>query len=201
MLAVLGDLVRNLVIVIFLNALLEMLLPQGEFRRYIRLVTGLIVILMIVSTIAVLLGKLPRLEPVFADRPAAVDGGAMEDQFEKIGATHRRQVLQQCRDALEESLREEIAAAGEWELVEAVIILDEDEDSTTFGTPQQIDLLVKASAANTGRVDPVSIDPVKVKKPGSGEDAGPAARLPELEQALAGLLELSPARVTVSVGE
>ena len=186
MLAVLGDLVRNLVIVIFLNALLEMLLPQGEFRRYIRLVTGLIVILMIVSTIAVLLGKLPRLEPVFADRPAAVDGGAMEDQFEKIGATHRRQVLQQCRDALEESLREEIAAAGEWELVEAVIILDEDEDSTTFCTPQQNDLLVKASASNTGWVDR-SQSIGQGGETGQREDAGPAARLPG-EQALAGLL-------------
>ncbi|NLA12132.1 MAG: hypothetical protein GX883_08410, partial [Firmicutes bacterium] len=47
MLALVGGLVRNLVVIIFLNALLEMLLPQGEFRRYIRLLTGLIVILMV----------------------------------------------------------------------------------------------------------------------------------------------------------
>lgn len=204
MLAVLGDLVRNLVIIIFLNALLEMLLPQGEYHRYIRLVTGLIVILMIVGTIAALLGKLPRLEPVIAGRPVAADrGAAAEEQSEKIGSTHRRQVLQQCRHALEDLLREEIAAAGEWELVAAAIILDEEQSSGTFGTPQRIELRVKASAAEGNRVDQVCIDPVKVERPekGAGDAAGPAERLPELELVLAGLLELSPAQVTVTVGE
>lgn len=204
MLAVVGGLVRNLVVVIFLNALLEMLLPQGGFRRYIRLVTGLIVILMIVGTIAALLGKLPRLEPVIAGRPAAVDfGDAAENQSEKIGLTHRLQVLQQCRDSLENLLRDEIAATGEWELVEAVIILDEERDSSTFGAPRQIDLLVKATAAAGERVNPISIDPVKVEgsEKSAEKAARPAERLPGLEQSLAGLLELSPALVTVTINE
>ena len=62
--AVVGDLVRNLVVLIFLNALLEMLMPQKSFRPYIRLVTGLIIVLMVVGTITALMGRVPQLEPV-----------------------------------------------------------------------------------------------------------------------------------------
>lgn len=200
MLTVVGDLVRNLVVLIFLNALLEMLLPQGEFRRYIRLVTGLVVILMVVGTIAALLGKAPRLEPAFGGGYTEADPGeAGGVQGEKLELTRRRHLLTQCRAGLEKLLGEELAAAGEWELLEAALILDEDPESGTFGAPLQIDLLVRERAAAAEKVDPVTIAPVKS---GAGEEqAGEAGRerLPALEKALAALLELSPESVTVAV--
>jgi stage III sporulation protein AF len=202
--AVIGDLIRNLVVIIFLNALLEMMLPRGEFHRYIRLVTGLIVILMVVGTIAALIGKLPRLEPVVAARTAAADSTAAPGrQSEGVSAAYSRQVLQQCRAALEIMLREEIAASGKWQLVEAVLILEEDYRSSSFGTPLKVDLLVKAAAGKSDRIAPVSIEPVAVGPQESAAEntSGPDLRLPEMEQSLAGLLELSPAQVTVTVCE
>ncbi len=200
MLAVVGGLVRSLIVIIFLNALLEMLLPQGEFRRYIRLVTGLIVILMVVGTIGALLGKAPRLEPVFGGGGAAADsGGAAAEQSTRVGLTRQRHLLRQCRAGLEQLLREEIAAAGAWELVEAVLILDEDPESSTFGAPRQVDLLVRSG---TERVEPVSIEPVQVGaaagEPGAGTGQVNRERLPALEQTLAALLKLDPEQVSVA---
>ena len=122
--AVIGDLIRNLVVIIFLNALLEMMLPRGEFHRYIRLVTGLIVILMVVGTIAALIGKLPRLEPVVAARTAAADSTAAQEGSLKGRAAYSRQVLQQCRAALELCSAKRLPP-GKWQLVEAVLILEE----------------------------------------------------------------------------
>jgi stage III sporulation protein AF len=202
MLAVVGGLVRSLIVIIFLNALLEMLLPQGEFRRYIRLVTGLIVILMVVGTIGALLGKAPRLEPVFGGGPAADSGGAAAEQSTKVGLTRQRHLLRQCRAGLEQLLREEIAAAGAWELVEAVLILDEDPESSTFGAPRQVDLLVQPGAEPAERVAPVSIEPVQAGsaagEPGAGAGLVKKERLPELEQTLATLLKLAPEQVSVA---
>ncbi len=203
MLAVVGGLVRSLIVIIFLNALLEMLLPQGEFRRYIRLVTGLIVILMVVGTIGALLGKAPRLEPVFGGGgPAADSGGAAAEQSTRVGLTRQRHLLRQCRAGLEQLLREEIAAAGAWELVEAVLILDEDPESSTFGAPRQVDLLVQPGAEPAERVAPVSIEPVQAGsaagEPGAGAGPVKKERLPELEQILAALLKLAPEQVSVA---
>jgi len=59
MLTILGELTRNLLVIIFLNVLLEMLLPQGHFHRYIRLVTGLVLILMVLNTMSLILGRAP----------------------------------------------------------------------------------------------------------------------------------------------
>lgn len=208
MLTVVGGLVRNLVLIIFLNALLEMLLPQEGFRRYIRLVTGLIVVLMVVGTITALLGKLPRLEPVIAGAapPGGAPSGAAEGVPGTVALTHRRQVLQQCRDGLREMLREELAAGGEWELAEAVITLDEAEGSDTFGAPRQIALRVRAAAPAEEGVAPVAIGAIRVGSPEPGEAAGigaarEAERLPGLERSLARLLGLAPGAVTVAVGE
>lgn len=205
MAAAVGDFIRNLVVIIFLNALLEMMLPQGEFRRYIRLVTGLIVILLIVGTAAALLGRAPRLVPVNAAGPAAVEESTAalpEGDSGRVGAAYSRQVLQQCRTALEEALRGEVEAGGKWEYAGAVLVLEEDSRSSSFGAPLRIDLQVRA-AAGGGRVNPVSIDPVEVGTPGgaAGGVPGPPRRLAEMEQSLAELFRLAPAQVTVTVQE
>ncbi|NLA10726.1 MAG: stage III sporulation protein AF, partial [Firmicutes bacterium] len=195
-----GGLVRNLVVIIFLNALLEMLLPQGEFRRYIRLLTGLIVILMVVGTIATLLGRAPRLEPAFGgESPAAALGEPGGGQAEKLELTGRRHLLEQCRAGLEQVLREELAAAGGWELVEAALVLDEDPASAAFGAPREIFLLVRRRGGAAAGVEPVEIIPVRPGEAAPGEEgAGAGERQPALEKALADLLELSLEKVTVA---
>lgn len=199
MLALVGGLVRNLVVIIFLNALLEMLLPQGEFRRYIRLLTGLIVILMVVGTIATLLGRAPRLEPAFGgESAAAVLGEPGGGQAEKLELTGRRHLLEQCRAGLEQVLREELAAGG-WELVEAALVLDEDPASAAFGAPREISLLVRRRGGAAAGVEPVEITPVRPGEAAPGEEgAGAGERQPALEKALADLLELSLEKVTVA---
>jgi len=200
--ALISGLIRNLVVIIFLNLLLEMMLPRGEFHRYIRLVTGLIVILMVVGTMSVLVRRVPELEPALAAPFAGAGGGAAAaEQVEKAGEAYRRQVLQQCRAALEVQLRKEIAAWGEWELAEAAIVLEEDYNSGSFGEPLQLSLVVK-KAAHRGKVAPVHIEPVVVGEPGAEDGgSGTAGRLPELERYLAALLQLSPEQVTGPAGE
>lgn len=201
MLALVGGLVRNLVVIIFLNALLEMLLPQGEFRRYIRLLTGLIVILMVVGTIATLLGRVPRIEPAFGgESPAAAPGEPGDGQAERLELTGRRHLLEQCRAGLEQVLREELAAKG-WELVEAALVLDEDPASAAFGAPRELSLLVRGRTAAAAGVAPVAIAPVRPGEAASGEEgAGAGERQPALEKALADLLELPLEKVTVVAG-
>lgn len=201
--AVVGDLIRNLVVIIFLNALLEMLLPQGEFHRYIRLITGLIVILMVVGTIAALTGRLSRLEPAAVPEAGAGEGAAALRGDEDVSAAYSRQVLQRCRSVLESMIDEEVAASGEWRLEEVNVILEEDYSSSSFGTPLRVELRVRAAGAGEGRVDPVSIEEVTVglqDKPAEGPPSGPHF-LPELEQSLAGLLGLSSQQVTATLCE
>lgn len=199
--AVVGDLVRNLVVLIFLNALLEMLMPQKSFRPYIRLVTGLIIVLMVVGTITALMGRVPQLEPVATG--SGVRGplppGGLEGTPGDVDGSYRRQVLQQCREGLEKMIAREIASAGEWELAGAEITLNEAPESGAFGEPEQVYLRVRAAGNSGGSVKPIAIDPVD---PGAAaEGAEGRDRLPELERSLADLLEIAPDQVEVTVEE
>ena len=51
MFEVIGNVVRYIVILIFLATLLEMILPHGQFRRYLRMLVGILLILTLISPI------------------------------------------------------------------------------------------------------------------------------------------------------
>jgi stage III sporulation protein AF len=59
MIETLGNLVRSIVILIFLTVLLEMLLPQGIFRRYLRVLAGILLILTILTPLQKIMHMAP----------------------------------------------------------------------------------------------------------------------------------------------
>jgi stage III sporulation protein AF len=200
MIAVLGDLVRNLVVIVFVNALLEMLLPQGQFHRYIRLVTGLIVILMVVNAFSLLLGRAPEVAlavpAVAAPAPGAGEASA------RLRLQERRLVLAVYRENLARLARDAIEAEG-WRFVEAVFSLEEDPARQNFGALYRVDVRVEAPESPhqaASPVAPVLIGPVV---PGGGEGESNAAggataeRVPALEQVLAGRLGIPAGLVSV----
>lgn len=46
MIDTISNLVRYIVILLFLTVILEMILPQGTFRRYLRVIVGILLILL-----------------------------------------------------------------------------------------------------------------------------------------------------------
>ncbi len=205
MMELLGGLARNLIIVVFVHTLLEMLSPQGQFHRYIRLVTGLIVILMVVSAISALLGRLP------AESAAAVPGPdpgtEAGEQAARLWRLNRERSLSVYREALHEVVREEIEASGQWVVVETRFVLEEDPYAEQFGVIRRMEVRVREAGNGAGAIEPVRIEPMSPEpEPGAGGQAEPAdpidpaarPRLADLEQALVRRLQLDPVLITVS---
>lgn len=200
MVALLGELSRNLVVIIFINVLLEMLMPQGQYHRYIRMVTGLIVVLMVVSAMSQILGRAPASDALLLQAAP----GQLKLAASNIGVSRvtREQVLTLYRESLQQLAREEVEAVGQWKLVSAHFTLEEDATAELFGTIYRIELQVQAAETASNDIEPVRIGPVNAGNGAAGaeeEQPGQATRVPELEQALARRFQVSDGIVLVSV--
>ncbi|MEW5785649.1 MAG: stage III sporulation protein AF [Bacillota bacterium] len=205
MIDVLSILGRNLVLIIFINVLLEMLLPQGQFHRYIRLVTGLLVILLVVGTMNMLLGKAPAYSEA---SPAAwaPEAEATAYREELLRNTSRQQVLTLFQASLEEIVRQEVTASGRWHLRAIQLTVEDNPENENFGALYRVEITVQRSLEqNAGAVATVRIDPVDLSAaeseaaPTGGEEpAAAASRVIELEQSLAARLQLAPGLVCVT---
>lgn len=184
MVALLGELSRNLLVIIFINVLLEMLMPQGQYHRYIRMVTGLIVVLMVVSTMSLIFGRAPASDALLPYTPP----GPLQLDTSSIGVSRvtREQALTLYRESLQQLAREEVEAGGKWKLVSAHFALEEDANAELYGAIHSAELQVQAAGSASNDIEPVQVDSVNCANGvPEAEERPEAARLPQLEQALA----------------
>ncbi|HOB87476.1 MAG TPA: stage III sporulation protein AF [Bacillota bacterium] len=197
---VLADLVRNLVVIIFVNALLEMLLPGGQFQRYTRLVTGLLIILMVTGALYGLVRGAPEGEPAFS-MPELADP-ALKAKGEELWRLNHRKVIGLYREKLQQEVAAVLAEGGEWNAERIQLEIEENEESPQFGEIRRLEVWVREgpSEKRPSTIDPVIVEPIRIGKEEKGAGEGEETkemRLPGLEQKLIRHLQLNSEAVRV----
>lgn len=200
MINLVGDLVRNLVLLLFVVVLLEMLMPQGQFNRYLRMVAGLLVILMMVTFIGSLLRGFPAENSLAA--LAERSGVSPVVKGSDLWQLNRRQALHIYRDNLAEAVRRIVEEEGGRQVSSIQLAIDENESSAAYGSVLSLTVTVAMAepvpgeqAAADPKITPVRVSPIRIGplREGSGGEPGPAGstgRLPVLERVLADRLQL-----------
>ncbi len=187
-----GELVRDLVAVVFVAALLEMLLPRGSFNRYLRLVTGLLAILMVVTFIGNLIDR--RQPPSLAaiSIPAGVEGEGPE-RGEELWELNQERALAVYRSALREMIEEEILLEKNWVPLRIDLEIEEDQSSPLYGSIYRVRVEIGSTAEAAGLAESdIQVEPVKIGPEGEVDGAVRGERrVPELELLLARRLQLS----------
>lgn len=95
------NLVQNLIIIVVLAVFLEMLLPAGDMRRYVKLVMGLLIIVAMLQAVAGLVrGNWQVLlpEPVKSNTSSGVTGLAdIMAEGQQLSARHQSKALEEYR--------------------------------------------------------------------------------------------------------
>ncbi len=163
-----GNLIRYIVILIFLATLLEMILPHGQFRRYLRMLVGILLILTILSPIQNIMRIAPGWDaPVFLAAPSGKEDLALILQRgEKLREEGYKDAVVNYRYHLftivEKLLTQEFSA----ELLELRVTLDEDPQSTEFGAIKNMVVVAceKRSASSSTENGPVEEIRISVKR-------------------------------------
>ncbi len=185
-----GSLIRYIVILIFLATLLEMILPHGQFRRYLRMLVGILLILTILSPIQNIMSIAPGWNaPVFLAAPSGKEDLALilergeqmrEEGYRDAVISYRYHLF----TVVEKLLTQEFTA----ELLELKVTLDENPQSTEFGLIKKMVVVAreKMSTSTSAANGPVEEIRISVKRGENGfvleqENGNKEADLPSVD--------------------
>lgn len=172
MINAIGELIRYIVILIFLATLLEMILPHGQFRRYLRMLVGVLLILTILSPIQQIMRLAPGWDvPVFLAAPTAKDELALILQRgEKMRDEGLKQAVNDYRYHLYTIVQGLLAAEYGSELVELEVVLDEEPGSAMFGAIKKMVVVIRENNNKEPSVRGRSVEEIKISIVGGEKD-------------------------------
>lgn len=215
MIETLSNLVRSIVILIFLTVLLEMLLPQGIFRRYLRVLAGILLILTILTP----LQKIMHMAPLWDEADVFSETGIKSENLQQILAKGEalqeeniRFALQDYRSNIFTLLENELAERFGKKLLQLELSLEEDSLSKEFGSLKGLSLVVQdGRESQSENAEEIKVEKVLIMVQHSGEKEGltkdelpiPEADIQEkeiiIERHLAAFFQLSPEKVKVRI--
>lgn len=101
---------QKLVYLAIFATIIELLLPNGEIRRYIKMVMGLVFVLAILSPLFNLLKGNDWLEPLLFAQPSALDNAENANSAIAAGVLLREQALTTLTDEVQQEVAREATA-------------------------------------------------------------------------------------------
>lgn len=170
-------LVQNLIVIVVLAVFLEILLPAGEMKRYVKLVMGLLVIITVLGALGSLFRgnwalELP--EQAIGDGNAGATGlTEIMAGANKLSQDHRARALAEYRRSLARQVSALAGLSGEVTVLSAEVDVYAEDNNPKFGQVKEIRVMVKSGAQPGSRRENTLTQPVKIQvgEKGPGEPA------------------------------
>lgn len=153
--------VSDIVIVVILISFLEIILPKGNMKRYINMVIGLLIIIVLINPFINLLSKDIDIEgEVFKN---IVDGQNIEySNDEELKEIRQKQVIDIYKLSLKKEILSLIKSKTEHSVKAISVKINEDQGSEEFGNLQGVELLIdKGDKKEKGKEKGVNIKEIK----------------------------------------
>ncbi|MDO9536281.1 MAG: stage III sporulation protein AF [Bacillota bacterium] len=139
MIEAIGSLVRYIVILIFLATLLEMLLPQGVFRRFLRMFVGILLIFTLLTPLQSIMRIAPYWEvPVITEIQSTEELGLILQRGDDLYRKNMKSAMDDYHSRIFKMLESELAREFSLKLVELEMAVEENPDSSGFGALESI---------------------------------------------------------------
>lgn len=174
---VIRSLVQNLIIIIILAMFLEMLLPAGEMRKYVKMVMGLLMIVAVVQAV----GDLARWDytgdlPSLTQKEDVQQISGIMEAGKKISGDQQQKAIEQYRRGLASQVMALARMNKEVPVVDVDVKVQSERSDPGFGQLKEIVLTVAgnpdAATQAPGRVA-VGVEPVAVQVGRKNDTVGP----------------------------
>lgn len=151
--------VKNIVVFLLLLTLIEQVLPNSDYKKYIKIAAGLILILIVFSPVLSFLKLDTSLSYYFQWENFKIS--AADFQAEELEAERNDYIVEQYKGNLEQQMitlfsNEDFSVAG------AAVEIDEDAQSEEFGQIYSIDIRISYKETAETTVAPVVIEQVEI---------------------------------------
>ncbi len=183
---ILRNIVQNILVIMLLTILLEMLLPEGDMRRYIRLVMGLFVITAVLNPVLSIFHRGINLDIVNfngVEQQAGLTTAVARGK--ELAAQQKAQALAGLREKINGQVLAMARLNKTVNVTGVEVKMDEDPQSRHFGAIKQITLTTGAEVKTPGKAAPGAPGgpPGSPGSPGSPEVAPVEINLPDVGSA------------------
>lgn len=116
----------NIVSISLIGVLLDIVMPNGNLKKYSRFIIGLVTVVVILNPILDLFNKLPELEKYIALNVFDLDVKSLEYQRKIMAETQQNQVIKMFRNNLEKYISHQVRKLTGYSNVNVQVELDED---------------------------------------------------------------------------
>ncbi|AOT68159.1 stage III sporulation protein AF [Geosporobacter ferrireducens] len=195
--------VLNIVTVIIFITFLEILLPNSDMKKYIKMIVGLLVMLVVLNPLLELATGKVNLEEEIFKTSAMMDQKNLAYDLERLEGEQDQQLVVLYKSKIENHLRTKIERENKLKVVALDLDIVEEKSHKDFGKLKNIHLSVSAlekPPESSAAILPVSKIYIEVAK--GGEKAKAAATIDDglsekLKSELASLYEISPHAITI----
>lgn len=196
MLNMLSEVVRNIVVLIIMATILELVLPRNDFRPFINMIVGLVLMLMLLTPLRTVLQMPGSFEPVF-DFEATVSQADVDRRYTMLEQMNWDMTLERYRSLMKERIADVLMEKG-LILIDVQLDLEEEVNHLEFGRPRSVVVLAQRGDDSDGGVLPVEKIRITIGD-GDGAGADEAESNPALSREVAAALGMNEGKVDVKV--
>lgn len=188
------SLVQNIIIIVILAVFLEMFLPGGELKKYVKMVMGLLIIIAVVQAVGAIVrwdysGSLSSL----ANEEDKIRVSGVLEAGKKISRDQQQKAVEQYTAGIARQVTALTSIYKETQVVDVDVKVRSGSDEAYFGQIEEIVLYVAQAAGGSPAHSGIAIEEVKpvTVTVGGGNDTGPdaAAGAGPPRETVAGLID------------
>jgi stage III sporulation protein AF len=138
MIEVFSEYIKSIAICIIFAAFIQMLLPNNNFRKYVDLVLGLIIILVVLNPIIHIFNKNNDVDFKVFSMDSAIKNASLVNQKDIYEASQKKIILETYKQQLNEQIENLIAQNVKLSIENITIEMDEDYESKSFASIKKV---------------------------------------------------------------
>ncbi|NLB42514.1 MAG: stage III sporulation protein AF [Clostridiales bacterium] len=155
--ALVGEWISNLAIISILAALVDMVLPNGNLRKYTSFLFGLVILIMFLQPLLQLMGQEPKLQYEVFQNSIKQQSQSTTWQKERLEKNQQLRLEQMMQDNLERELALELKYKTGLDNLKVAINFGQKNGETDFSDIQRVDVTA-LSKAQSSIIETVSIE-------------------------------------------
>lgn len=133
--------IKNIAFYMILVTAVMNVIPNNNYKKYINLFTGIIMIILVVSPISSLLGMSTRLDTNYIKNIYNQELSNIKVDAYQISETSSSKLLEEYKEEISNQVEEIVNKEGYY-VVEANVVMNEDRDSEDYGSLEGIQVVL-----------------------------------------------------------
>ncbi len=159
MLGLLRSWVLNIVSIVIFITFLEILLPNGSVKKYIKMIVGLLVMVVILSPLLDLVNGEVKIENEIFKTTSQLDQKSFALSIDQLETKQNQQMINQYKSKIENSIKERIEYENNTTVLHISSIIEEDKNSQSLGEIKELNIVIEKNSSENDDINDSNVIP------------------------------------------